>query len=211
MTLSIEEEARSQGRRLLAGVDEAGRGPLAGPVVAAAVILPEGMVIDGLTDSKALTAAQRLRLFDVVHEKALAVGVGVADSQTVDRVNILQATLLAMRDATEKLAMRPDMLLIDGRDTIQWPGPQKAIVKGDSLCLCISAASVVAKVTRDAMMEKMAREYPQYGFEKHKGYGSREHREAIRKHGPCPQHRRTFRGVKEYLPQPEEPRIGLFS
>lgn len=195
----------------MAGVDEAGRGPLAGPVVAAAVILPEGMVIKGLTDSKALTAGQRRRLYDMVREKALAVGVGMADSAMVDLVNILQATLLAMRDAAQNLSPAPDMLLIDGLNTLDWPGAQQAIVKGDTLSHSISAASVVAKVTRDAMMEKLAQIYPQYGFDKHKGYGSKEHREAIRKHGPCPVHRMTFRGVREYVGVPLEPGLDLFS
>jgi len=206
----FENHARLLGHRLVAGVDEAGRGPLAGPVVAAAVILPEGMVIDGLTDSKALSAARRLRMYDLVREKALVVGVGVAEPEVVDMVNILQATLLAMRDAAGSLRPAPDMLLIDGLNTIDWPGPQQAIVKGDRLSHSISAASVVAKVTRDKMMEALARKYPQYGFDKHKGYGSKEHREAIRRHGPCPAHRMTFRGVKEFSGARPESGLDLF-
>ena len=199
MPHSFERGAISRGYRLVAGVDEAGRGPLAGPVVAGAVILPEGFLIEGLADSKTLSQPQRERLYALVMENAVAVGVGMADPAQIDRVNILQATLLAMRGAVAAMAPAPDFLLIDGLNTIDWPGPQQAIVKGDALSHSISAASVVAKVTRDRIMEKLAAEYPMYGFAQHKGYGSREHREAIKKHGPCPAHRMTFKGVREFI------------
>lgn len=196
--LSFEAEAKQQGHAVIAGVDEAGRGPLAGPVVAAAVILPDGVSIEGLTDSKKLTAAVRERLYDVIRERAVAVGVGMAGAAAIDSINILAATKQAMLEAAQSLAPVPDCLLIDGNQTIAWNGWQKAIVKGDSLSLSIAAASVIAKVERDRIMVALSRQYPQYGFDRHKGYGCETHRRAIAEHGPCPEHRVTFRGVREY-------------
>lgn len=200
--LSLEREARKLGRLIIAGVDEAGRGPLAGPVVAAAVAFPEDITIEGLTDSKQLSPAKREKFYDVIMRSAISVGVGSVEPQIIDSINILQATLLAMRDAVNRLDKKPDCLLIDGNQTIEWPGEQKAIVKGDTLSLSISAASVIAKVTRDRIMTDYSKQFPEYGFDRHKGYGSAFHREAIAKHGPCPIHRKTFRGVREFTKEP---------
>ena len=199
LSISAIIAAREEGAAIIAGIDEAGRGPLAGPVVASAVVLPEGVEIDGLTDSKQLTARKREELFEVIHANALCVGVGFAPPRTIDSINILRATLMAMLMATNGLVTKPDYLLIDGLNTIDWPGPQRAIVKGDCLSLSISAASVIAKVTRDAIMVKNSAIYPRYGFERNKGYGSASHRAAIARHGPCPIHRMTFRGVREFV------------
>ena len=197
--LYFEKLACSQGYRAVAGIDEAGRGPLAGPVVAAAVILPEGLLIDGVTDSKKLTAAKREALFDRIMQAALSVGVGVSDAALVDTVNILQATLRAMEGAVAELSVTPDCLLIDGISRTALKLPQRTIKKGDSLSCSIAAASIIAKVTRDRLMEAFDREYPGYGFASHKGYGAQTHLEAIRLLGPSPIHRLTFRGVKEYV------------
>ena len=193
----FEKAARSSGARLVAGIDEAGRGPLAGPVVAAAVILPEGCFIQDLTDSKKLSAKQRERLSTEIQEKALAWEVGISDAALIDKINILEATRRAMESAVARMALQPDYLLIDAV-TIETNIPQKGIVKGDLLSHSISAASVIAKVTRDRIMESCHKTYPEYNFHKHKGYGTREHRDKIRAHGPCPIHRRTFRRVREY-------------
>jgi ribonuclease HII len=209
MPHTFEARARKKGYRLVAGIDEAGRGPLAGPVVAGAVILPEGLIIGGLADSKTLPEDERERLFAIIMEKAVSVGVGIVDSTVVDQVNILQATLAAMLQAAQKLNPAPGILLIDGNQPISWPGPQQTIIKGDALCHSISAASVVAKVTRDRIMARMALLYPQYGFGRHKGYGVPEHREAIRRHGPCPIHRMTFKGVREFTGAPPIPQMEL--
>lgn len=197
--LSFEKEAEQRGYSLIAGLDEAGRGPLAGPVVASAVILPSGVSIPGLTDSKQLTAAEREKFFVVINDTALAVSWAVIEADVIDRINILQASLLAMLTAVKGLNQTPGMLLIDGNRKIDWNGPQMTIVKGDAKSLSIAAASVIAKVTRDRIMEEHAKTYPQYGFDGHKGYGSKFHREAIKTHGACPIHRKTFRGVREYV------------
>jgi ribonuclease HII len=197
--LYFEKLAFRQGYKTVAGIDEAGRGPLAGPVVAAAVILPEGCRIDGVNDSKKLTEPKRNLLFDVIMERAVSVGVGISDSQTVDRINILQATLRAMESAVAVLAQPPDCLLIDGISKVALNVYQRTIKKGDSLSCSIAAASIIAKVTRDRLMEAFDREYPGYGFAGHKGYGAQTHLEAIRRLGPSPIHRLTFRGVKEYV------------
>jgi ribonuclease HII len=197
--LEYENKAEQQGYSLIAGVDEAGRGPLAGPVVASAVILPPGVSIPGLTDSKQLTAAAREKFFDIINGTALAVSWAVVEADEIDRINILQASLLAMLTAVKGLSQTPGMLLIDGNHGIDWNGPQMTIVKGDSKSLSIAAASVIAKVTRDRIMDAHSRTYPQYGFDGHKGYGSKSHRDAIRAHGACPIHRKTFRGVREYV------------
>lgn len=202
--LTFETEAKQRGHTVIAGVDEAGRGPLAGPVVAAAVVLPGGLFIEGLTDSKKLTAEARERLYGVIREQAVSVGVGMADAATIDSINILAATKKAMLEAAQSLAPAPDCLLIDGNQTIGWNGWQQAIVKGDSLSLSIAAASVIAKVERDRIMVALSREYSHYGFERHKGYGCETHRRAIAEHGPCPEHRVTFKGVREYAANVDE-------
>ena len=174
------------------GIDEAGRGPLAGPVVAAAVILPKGMVIPYVNDSKKLTERRREMLYPEIMEKALAVGVGIASPERIDEINILQATYEAMRQALAQLPVRPDVLL---NDAVRIPGvdiPQVPIIKGDAKSISIACASVIAKVTRDRMMVEYDQLYPEYGFAGHKGYGSAAHVEAIRQVGPCPIHRKTF-------------------
>lgn len=197
-TLALEKTARLQGCLHIAGVDEAGRGPLAGPVTAAAVILPEGMQIRGVDDSKKLSAKKREQLFDVIMSRALAVGIGTAAPETIDRINILQATRLAMLMAVEQLSPQPDFILIDGITSINSTILQKTVIKGDSLSLSIAAASIIAKVSRDRLMAEMDTLYPGYGFAGHKGYGSASHLEAIRRLGPSPIHRLTFGGVKEH-------------
>lgn len=195
----FEQLARRDGYRLIAGVDEAGRGPLAGPVVAAAVILPEGVEMAGVTDSKKLTASLREEFFALIHGRALSIGVGYGDHLLIDRINILQATLCAMRDAVLALTPPPDYLLIDGISKIPLPFDQRTIKKGDSASLSIAAASIVAKVTRDRLMVEYDRLYPGYGFAGHKGYGSPAHMSAIAGLGPSPIHRTTFRGVREHI------------
>lgn len=188
----IERELLTQGIRTICGVDEAGRGPLAGPVCAAAVILPPELVIEGLDDSKKLTEAKREALYPVICEQAVAYGIGFSDEQEIDEINILQATFAAMRRALEQLAMKPDLALIDGNRATDFGLPVRTVVKGDSLSANIAAASVLAKVSRDRYMTRLAAQYPEYGFELHKGYGTKRHYEALREHGPCPAHRRTF-------------------
>ncbi len=202
--LEFESLARRQNYLVIAGVDEAGRGPLAGPVVAAAVILPEGHYVAGVDDSKKLTEAKRNFLFDVIMQRAVSVGVGISDSQTVDLINILQATLRAMEAAVAALSPQPDCLLIDGISKTALQLHQKTIKKGDSLSLSIAAASIIAKVTRDRMMEEYDILYPGYGFAGHKGYGSAAHMAAIAALGPTPIHRLTFRGVREHVPHTED-------
>ncbi len=176
----------------ICGIDEAGRGPLAGPVVAGAVILPKDTSIMYINDSKKLSAKKRDELFDEINEKALAVGIGIVKNERIDEINILQATYEAMRAAISSLLIKPDILL---NDAVTIPGvdmPQVPIIKGDAKSQSIAAASIIAKVTRDRLMEAYAEIYPEYGFEGHKGYGSAAHIEAIKKYGPCPIHRRTF-------------------
>ncbi len=202
--LLFENFGFRQGFHTIAGIDEAGRGPLAGPVVAAAVILPRNHLIPGVDDSKKLTAALRSKLYATIMIEAVAVGVGVSDSLTVDRINILQATLRAMEAAVRQLAVVPDYLLIDGISATALNMVQKTLKKGDSRSLSVAAASIIAKVTRDRMMEEYDRHYPGYGFAGHKGYGSASHLAAIAAMGPCPIHRLTFRGVREHIPQLEE-------
>lgn len=198
-TLVFEQRARNRGYRLIAGIDEAGRGALAGPVVAAAVVLPIGVRIEGVDDSKKLSPETRERLFDVIMAHALRVGVGMASAKVIDRINILQATRLAMQEAVGKLSPQPDFLLIDGISRIASPLPQQTIKKGDSLSLSIAAASIIAKVSRDRLMRELDLKHPGYGLAGHKGYGSASHMEAIRQLGPSPIHRLTFGGVKEHL------------
>lgn len=181
---------------IIAGIDEAGRGPLAGPVVAAAVILPPDQTIDGVNDSKQLSESRREQLYEQIIRNASAIGVGLVDAAIIDQINILQATRKAMLEAVESLETTPDLLLIDGITTISSSIPQKTIKKGDSLSATIAAASIVAKVTRDRIMRKYDQLYPAYSFASHKGYGSALHLEMLRQHGPSPIHRLTFRGVK---------------
>ena len=182
----------SLGLNVICGVDEAGRGPLAGPVCAAAVILPEHLQIPGLNDSKKLTDKKRRELFPVIQQQAIAYGIGLASEAEIDEINILQATFLAMRRALEQLTVLPEIALIDGNRETDFGLPVKTVVKGDSLSANIAAASVLAKVTRDNIMVELAQQYPEYGFEIHKGYGTKAHYEALRTYGPSPIHRRSF-------------------
>jgi ribonuclease HII len=181
---------------LVAGVDEAGRGPLAGPVVAGAVILDPARKIPGLQDSKLLSPSEREALFDLIREEAAAIGVGIADPVVIDRVNILEATRLAMLEALGKLSPSPEMVLTDAVTLPQLPCPQKALIRGDRRSASIAAASIIAKVTRDRLMTEYDARFPQYGFSRHKGYPTREHYAALAAHGPSPIHRMTFRGVQ---------------
>ena len=188
----IEEEAFAEGYTVICGVDEAGRGPLAGPVCAAAVILPRGHQIPGLNDSKKLTDKKRRELFPLIKEQAIAYGIGMASEKEIDEINILQATYLAMERAIAQLEGKADLALIDGNRAKDFGMAVRTVVKGDSLSANIAAASVLAKVTRDDLMVEMAKEFPGYGFEVHKGYGTKAHYEALREKGPCAIHRMTF-------------------
>jgi ribonuclease HII len=190
--LAFEQKYWSTGIRFIAGVDEAGRGPLAGPVVASAVIFAPDMLIDGVNDSNKLTEKKRETLFHMIHEKALAVGIGIVDHEVIDRINILQASFLAMNKALELLSIKPQQLLVDGNFFRHEKYPVENIIKGDSLSHSIAAASIIAKVTRDSLMMELHEQYPHYGFAKHKGYGTKAHIDAIRLHGYCPIHRRSF-------------------
>ncbi len=199
-----EREAEHSGYRSVAGVDEAGRGPLAGPVVAAAVVLPRDISLPGLRDSKKMSATLRARLFGQIIKKCTGFGIARVDETTIDEINILQAALLAMKRAVEQLPLEPDLLLIDGNHGIECKTHQKIIIGGDDVSLSIAAASVLAKVTRDRLMEEYHKQYPRYEFSRRKGYGTRLHKERIREYGPCPIHRKTFKGVAEYWkPRPE--------
>ena len=188
----IENDCYAGGFDLICGVDEAGRGPLAGPVCAAAVILPRGLVILGLNDSKKLTDKRRRELFDIIVAEAEAYGIAFASEQEIDEINILQATFLAMERAVSQLSVKPDLALVDGNRAPKLPIPVKTVVKGDSLSANIAAASILAKVTRDRLLEELDETYPAYGFSVHKGYGTKRHYEALRENGPCPVHRMTF-------------------
>ncbi len=188
----IENSHFSKGIKLICGVDEAGRGPLAGPVCAAAVILPPNVEIPGLNDSKKLTDKRRRELFPVIKEQAIAYGIGLATHEEIDQINILQATYLAMERALAQLSVRPELALIDGNRTKDFGLPVETIVKGDSRSASIAAASILAKVTRDDLMLEAAKQFPQYQFDVHKGYGTRAHYAALTAHGPSPIHRMTF-------------------
>jgi ribonuclease HII len=190
--LAIEKSLFEKGYKNICGVDEAGRGPLAGPVFAAAVILPQGLYIDGLDDSKKLTEKKRDALFDIICEKALAFGIAESSEHEIDEINILNASLLAMKRATEKLAISPDYILVDGNKTFQYNVPAESVIKGDSLSASIAAASILAKVSRDRFMLKLSKEYPQYMFEKHKGYPTKLHYECVEEHGLSVVHRKSF-------------------
>lgn len=190
--LDFENEAYNEGYSCVCGVDEAGRGPLAGPVVAAAVVLPKGVVIDGVNDSKKLSEKKREALFDVIKEQCLAYGIGMADASEIDEINILNATFLAMKRAVEAMDIKPDLLLVDGNRYPKTGIDEKIIIKGDAKSASIAAASILAKVTRDRMMKEYDKQYPQYLFAKHKGYGTKLHYEMIEQNGVSPIHRRTF-------------------
>lgn len=202
--LLFERLLHTRGFSRVAGVDEAGRGPLAGPVVAAAVILGDTLP-HGIDDSKRLPPPQRERLHAEIMRHAAAVGVGIVGPDTIDRINILQATFMAMRQALESLSISPDHILVDGNLPIPGCSSQTAVVGGDRRSLSIAAASIVAKVTRDRIMDDLHRLYPDYGFDRHRGYGTRSHREAIARYGVTPVHRRTFAGVREHLPPCTKP------
>jgi ribonuclease HII len=191
--LDYEKELWANGYSLIAGVDEVGRGCLFGDVVAAAVILPQGLVIEGVNDSKKLSEKRREALYDIIREQALAIGIGYADAETVDRINIKQAARLAMKQALDKLEIKPDHLLVDA-EKVDVPLPQLAIIHGDALSQSIAAASIIAKVTRDRMCLHWDLDYPEYGLAIHKGYATKQHREALEAHGPSPLHRRSFLG-----------------
>jgi len=214
-TLVYEDDLHLHGVRSVAGVDEAGRGPLAGPVVAAAVILPEGITIPGVDDSKKLTAAQRDALYDVIMRTALATGAGIVDHREIDRGNILQATFSAMHLAIGALAIVPEHILVDGNRFNGTGIPFTTIIGGDGLSQSIAAASIIAKVTRDRILCDLDKTYPAYGFARHKGYGTAAHRAAIVQHGPCPIHRLTFlsgilqgTGAKDDVRSMDEERTG---
>lgn len=192
----IENSYFDKGVHLICGVDEAGRGPLAGPVCAAAVILPPNHNIPGLNDSKKLSDKRRRELYPLIKEQAVAYGIAFASEQEIDEINILQATFLAMQRAIDQLPVKPELALIDGNREKDFGVPVKTVVHGDSLSASIAAASVLAKVTRDDLMLKLSEQYPQYAFDIHKGYGTKAHYEAISVHGPCPVHRKTF--LKKY-------------
>jgi len=192
---AFEEEIQAQGFRVIAGLDEAGRGPLAGPVVAAAVVLAPTKKMAGIDDSKKLSPKQREKFFSLILQQAAAVGIGVVDAREIDRLNILRASLKAMEQAVQNLPLSPDFLLIDGIHSLTLPLAQRAIPKGDQRCQSIAAASIVAKVTRDRLMLAYHDEYPQYNFARHKGYGTREHLQAIRQYGCCPLHRQSFKPI----------------
>lgn len=190
--LEFEKEALAKGYKSVCGVDEAGRGPLAGPICAAAVILPEGVIIDGVNDSKKLSEKKRESLFDVIREQALSYSIAYATVDEIEEINILNATMLAMRRAIDGLDIKADYAMIDGNKIPPIDIDAECIVKGDAKSMSIACASILAKVSRDRLLYKYAEEYPMYGFDKHKGYGTKAHREAILKYGPCPYHRKSF-------------------
>lgn len=190
--LEFEKEALAKGYKSVCGVDEAGRGPLAGPVCAAAVILPEGVIIDGVNDSKKLSEKKRESLFDVIREQALSYSIAYATVDEIEEINILNSTMLAMRRAIDSLDIKADYAMIDGNKIPPIDIDAECIVKGDAKSMSIACASILAKVSRDRLLYKYAEEYPMYGFDKHKGYGTKVHREAILKYGPCPYHRKSF-------------------
>ena len=189
---SIEQELHGEGFTYVCGVDEAGRGPLCGPVFAAACILPDGLYIEGLNDSKKLTEKKREKLFDIIKNEAVAYSIASADVEEINEMNILEADLLAMRRAIDGLGVKADFAIIDGNIARDFPIPARAVVKGDSKSMSIAAASVLAKVARDRLCLELDREFPQYGIAKHKGYGTKEHMDALRKYGPSPIHRKKF-------------------
>jgi ribonuclease HII len=196
---AFENSLAGQGYTKIAGVDEAGRGPLAGPVVSAAVVLPPDFRACGVTDSKKLSPNRRARLFDHIYDQARAIGIGIVDALEIDRINILQAARLSMVLALANLGTSPDYVLVDGNFRLATDLPHQPIVKGDARSISIAAASIVAKVSRDRLMLRYHDDFPQYGFDRHKGYPTKSHKAAIALHGPCRIHRRSFRGVLEHL------------
>ncbi len=200
---SFELSAFKRGYRIIAGVDEAGRGPLAGPVVAAAVVLPPGFFLKDIRDSKQLSEKKRQRFYDIILHASLSWGLGVVEPSVIDRVNIFQATRMAMKEAVQQIKPAADYLLIDGAraQRLHLPVTQETIIRGDTLSLSVACASIIAKVSRDRIMEIYHHQFSQYNFINNKGYGTKEHLEAIRRHGPCKIHRRSFKGVKEFLEQ----------
>jgi ribonuclease HII len=218
----IEEQTYSRGFKCIAGLDEVGRGPLAGPVVAAAVVLPRGFSHPDIRDSKLLTASQRERLVPLIERSAVTWGLGIVDVEEIDRINILKASLLAMDKALRVLETTPDCLLIDGKQKIPaeffWlrrtsakvPPQQRTIIKGDQLCFSIAAASILAKVVRDAMMVELDKNYPEYGFANHKGYSSITHLEALRRFGPSPVHRKSFKPIRDICAEEIDITLPLF-
>ncbi len=197
---NVEKTLVTKGYKSICGVDEAGRGPLAGPVVAAAVIIPAGMTIEGLDDSKILSESKRDELFEEIINREIPVAVGIIDNEEIDRMNILKASLMAMRKAVIELKVKPDFVLIDGEYPIpNISYPQLSIIDGDALCQSISAASIVAKVTRDRIMERFQKMYPAFSFSQHKGYGTAAHLKELKIHGPCDIHRKSFRPVAELV------------
>lgn len=205
-TDEFELEARRCGYRRIAGLDEAGRGPLAGPVVASAVVLPTRCRLIGCDDSKQLSELERERLYHVIIKRAVGIGIGSATEQEIDRLNILEATRLAMHRAVAGLSPQPDCLLIDAISLLGCAIPIRSIIKGDALCLSVAAASIVAKVTRDRLMAEYHRLYPHYNFLSHKGYSTEEHLQQLATHGPCPIHRRTFEPVAQTVAQLRDPK-----
>jgi ribonuclease HII len=204
-----DRAALGRGFQRVCGLDEAGRGPLAGPVVAAAVVFSGDVCIPGLADSKVLRPAARARLVPIIREAALGVGLGVAAPEEIDRLNILRASLFAMVRAIEDLSFQPDFLLVDGVHPVPLPIPQRTLIRGDAISTAVSAASVLAKEHRDSLMRELAQVYPGYGFDEHKGYATLTHIDALRRLGPTPAHRASFRGVRELLGTPVQ--LGLFS
>ena len=196
--LKYEHELYEKGINLIAGVDEVGRGPLIGPVVAACVILPKDYVLDGLTDSKKLSEKKRNEYYDIIKQDAISIGIGVIDEHVIDRVNIYEATKLAMYDAIDKLSVKPEHILIDAMK-LDLDIPSTSIIKGDLLSQSIAAASVIAKVTRDAMMYELDKKYPMYGFGKHKGYPTKNHIEAIKEYGLIDGYRKTYGPIKDFI------------
>ena len=192
MDWNLENSLFEEGYKIIAGTDEAGRGPLAGPVFAAAVILPRGFEIEGLNDSKKLTEKKREKLFDIIIENAVSYAIESASVEEIDSMNILEASQLAMRRAVSKLVPSPDMVLVDGNISRGFTVKTQCVIHGDAISPSIAAASILAKVSRDRLCMELDREYPQYGFKKHKGYGTKLHMDALRELGPCPHHRRTF-------------------
>lgn len=208
--LCYERELWGKGYRLVAGVDEVGRGPLAGPVVAACVIFPEGIDIQGVDDSKKLTPEKREELYGKIKEKALDYGVGIIQEKEIDKLNIFRASLKAMQKAVSSMKNTPNFLLIDGNQKIpHLQIPQLPVVKGDTLSLSCAAASILAKVERDGLMRRLHKKYPRYCFDQNKGYGSKEHLQALEKFGPCKAHRRSFKRVMEYIVLQEELNLDL--
>lgn len=198
-TFSFERDLYRQGFRAVAGTDEVGRGPLAGPVIAACVILPLECDFSQFKDSKKLTPSSRERLAELLSEIGAVIGVGIISEHIIDSVNILQASLLAMKKAVDEMPCKPDFLLVDGKFSVPVPIPQQVLVKGDSRSASIAAASIIAKVTRDKMMKDYDSQYPRYSFHSNMGYPTAEHRRALAAHGPCPIHRKSFAGVKEFF------------